>query len=1189
MSTLAKVATFGIAVGLMALLCGQMLAQGGPTGAITGTVQDPSGAVIANAAVDVVSEGTGQSVRRVATNASGSFTAPLLPVGSYTLGVSAPGFATTKFPGIEVRVTETTRVTAILKAAAKAETVTVSAEVATVDTVSAATGQALISQTITTLPLATQNFQQLLALSAGAATNVNNASTLGRGSTALTAINVNGGRDDNNNYQIEGVSASDYAFGELSYTPVPNPEAIQQFKVVTSLYDATQGRNGGGNINAVLKSGTNAFHGNLWEYFRNTVLDANDYFFNAAGLPRPVMRQNIFGGDLGGPIGRKAKLGFFYVNYQGTRQRSGQPAGTFLNTGDILPVLPTTNRGTAAYSQTLINTFFPSGLPAGVTGLDPVAVALLNAKGNQFGGGGFLIPSVPGTPGAYNGDLTLSTPGKYTDDQFVTSWDRDFRDGKDHLALRFFWSDSEIFEPFGADSLQIQTGYPPAGNNLNFPLDVPLHGRFGSISETHLFRNNLLNEFRFGVNVIGDSFHNQNPVTAAQLGITQPSGTTVPYRFQFGAYAIGGYPTSTQTALSDAFVWSDIVSWTRGPHVLKFGGEIDRTTIRRNLPVLDNGLLFFVSGANPVLPGNPVLTDFQDFLLGMPEFGEEGGGAGNHDYRIPAFSVFAQDDYRVTKTLTLNLGLRTEFIGAPYDTLCHVGNVNPALTSTGQPYVYPSCVSQFNIPGFTGSLNSAALSNEYARVLEPRIGFAYDLFGHHTTTIRSGYGIYGVREDLGAVDNLSFTAPVFPVAVPFLPGPGSLSCLFFTGQSCSNSPSVPRLGQLNGNFLPTTSLFQGFVNNVTGLPTNDTTQTAVFSGNIQGLIGLQVPLHWIVPTTQQWNLTVQHDFGRNWFLEVGYVGTKGTHLRATYDPDEGVLASSSNPVTITAQNGTKYVITQNTASNLAARAPLQPLAPTAYEAFAPVSDSHYNGLQVTVAHHFSKGLYLQSAYTFSKSIDDVSTASVAFLTRFNNQTDPLDSRGLSDFDRRHRSVTSFVYDLPFFKHSSGFVKGALSGWETSGVLTLQSGTPFTIMDSSGGTSVGPASPGTITADFAPGFSCANALNSGTLQQRIANWVNPNAFEPVPAVGPDGSTGFGNTPRNCLIGPPQKNMDFTVGKKFSLTERQSLRFTADFFNLTNHPSFAIPSLVDIESPKSVGEITQMAGNPRMIQFSLKYSF
>src|SRR5579863_8355874 len=294
----------------VAISTGILFAQGGATGAISGVVQDASGAVIANAKVTVKSEATGELLRQLTTDSSGLFTATLLPVGTYAVEVTAAGFPVTTFPGVIVRITETTRMTAVLKVNTVKQIVEVQSQVEQVNTTDATTGQSLEAQTITDLPLATRNFQQLLTLSTGASSDLNAAAQLGRGAVY---IHVNGGREDNNNYLIDGITVADYAFGELTYTPLPNPDAIQEFKVSTSLYDATQGRNGGGNINATLKSGSAKFHGDLWEYFRNTVLDANDFFLSRAGLPRPVIQQNIFGGDLGGPIGSKAKLGYFYV------------------------------------------------------------------------------------------------------------------------------------------------------------------------------------------------------------------------------------------------------------------------------------------------------------------------------------------------------------------------------------------------------------------------------------------------------------------------------------------------------------------------------------------------------------------------------------------------------------------------------------------------------------------------------------------------------------------------------------------------------------------------------------------------------------------------------------------------------------------------------------------------------------
>jgi hypothetical protein len=1157
------------------------IAQGGPTGAITGTVQDPTSLVLAGAGVKIISDATGQAVRQFTTDSSGAFTATLLPVGSYTVEVSAAGFATTKFSGIVVRITETTRMTAVLKPSALKEIVEVQSQVAGVETTAATTGESLGSTTINTLPLATRNFQQLLTLSAGASSDLNNASQLGRG---VVTIHVNGGREDNNNYLIEGISASDYAFGELTYTPLPSPDAIQEFKVSTSLYDATQGRNGGGNINAALKSGTTKFHGDLWEYLRNTSLDAQDYF-----LGKVVIKQNIFGGDFGGPVGPKAQFGFFYVNYQGTHQRSGASPGTFINNVSGIPYVPLADR------QDINAMASDCGLTSQGFSVDPVAFSLLNVKSNQFGplAGGYLFPLPtnvdPSTPCGTAVPFRVTNPGKFTDDQFTTNWDKDFRNGKDHLGVRFFWSDSETFQPFGADSFQIQTGGQPFTNNLNFPFDIPLHSRFGSITETHIFSNTLVNEFRFGINVISDKLHNEAPVTGAQIGINLPTANQDPnmYRLHFTTFDFGPYPTEQQSALSDNFVWLDTLSWTHGAHQLRFGGEIDRITLRRNLPIADNGLVFFIPVGPPTAG-----TDFQSFLAGTPLLGEGGGGLGNHDYRVPSYAWFAQDDYRIRKDLTLNLGFRNEFVGAPYDLLCHTGNTNQFLAPiTGQPFVYPKCVNKFGLTGIKGTLNQAGLNNEYATVWEPRIGFAYDVGGHHTTSIRGGYGIYAVREDLGAVDNLAISPPAYPFKVGFLPGPGSLANLF------STAFPIPPLGAPPTQaFVPVPSFFTGF-------PAGNTTVGPNFSGTVQSLIELTVPLHWVIGTTQQWNFTIQRELGRDWFMEVGYVGTKGSRLRSTYDDDQARLATLANPVVLpfdcaTGGPGTCKIV-DSTAANAPARVPYLGINSVDFEDFAPNSDSHYSALQTTLAHRFSHGLYFQGAYTYSKSIDNVSTASVAFVTRVNDQTNSRASRGLSDFDRRHRFVASAVYQLPFFSSSHGIVKAALSGWETSPVVTLQSGSPFTIYDPAGGSAYNLAS-SSSTAEFSPGFSCFNAPSRGSITSRVSNWVNPAAYSPDPSapVGTPGTieaTVYGNTPRNCIIGPHQRNMDLTMGKTFKLTEKQNLRFRADFFNLFNHPSFANPNVTNgggaVGSGPGTGAapITQVIGTPRLIQFSLKYSF
>jgi hypothetical protein len=1139
-------------------------AQGGASGAISGIVRDSSGAPIAGASITLVNEKTSEAVRTETTDSSGLFSLTLLPVGSYRIGVTAPSFAPGSVSGVIVRVTETTRVTIALAIRSVTQQVSVTAEIATIRTTDATTGESLTETTINSLPLATRNFQQLLSLSAGASSSLNSASQLGRGDVRM---NVNGGRDDNNNYQIEGINANDVTIGELSNTPLPSPDTIQEFKVSTSLYDATQGRDGGGNINAVMKTGSNDFHFDVFEYFRNTVLDANDFFLNANGQPRPVIKQNIFGGSLGGKLSPKATLGYFFINYQGTRQRSGDSPGTIISTE--IPYVPAADRGTTPQAEAnLANDF---GLTPGT--VDPVAASLLALKSNQFGGAanGFLFPLPNVAPGTAAGDVVpfaVSVPGKFTDDQFTANWDKEFRSGKDRISERFFFSNAQTFEPFGAASFPLQAGGVAHPSDLNFSLDVPLHTRFGGITETHVFSNSLVNEFRFGASVISYHFNNLTAASVSQLGIDRPTnnGTDNSYRFSFPTFDLGPNPANTTDSLSDSLSFQDTLSYTRGKHTLRVGGEYDHVSLRRNLPVADNGLVVF--------------TSFQSFLTGTPLFGDGSSGVSNHDWHIPAVSIFGADDFRVTKSLTLNLGLRAEINGAPYDKLCHFGNTDPSLLTPigGDPYFYSKCVNNLNVPGLTGTASHTTLNNDYSTVIEPRIGFAYDFGGHQTTSIRGGFGIYSVREDTGAVDNLSFSPPFQPTAVP---GgvPNSLSTLF--------AGLLPPLGSLGP--VTTPSFFTGFA--PFGCDPNSTQCFPTYSGNAINYFGLFVPRKWISPTTQQWNFTLERALGKGWVLNLGYVGTHGLHLREVSDRAQARLATPANPVIIPGVNcdGTtgasaQCTITQSTQENILARSPFQGMAPFAFEGFIPDANSHYHGLQATLVHRLGSGLYWQSAYTFSKSIDDTSTASIAFDTRLNDQNNPRASRGLSDFDHTHRFVTSFAYEIPLFKHRDDFTGRALRDWETSGVFTLQSGSPFTVIDSAGGTAYGLSSSNLVTPVFGSGFSCANAIAS---RSETAFNFNPAALQPAPQVGPD-STGYGNVGRNCFRGPSQKNIDITLGRSFKFREHQALRFNAEFFNLFNHPSFATPSVLDMENPK-LGSITSVVGTPRLIQFSLRYSY
>jgi hypothetical protein len=1189
--------------------------QGGATGAISGVVVDTSGGSISGADVQVINARTESIVRKLPTGTEGIFVATLLPPGNYIVVVNKAGFGEAKVTDIEVRVTETTSLTIALKPGAITEKMEITAQVTSVETSNAATGQSLGTATIRELPLATQNYQQLLTLSSGAQSDLNAAAQLGRGSVKLF---VNGQREDNNNFLIEGISATDYNVAQATYVPLPNPDVIQEFKVQTSLYDASQGRDGGGNVNAILKSGTREFHGDAYEFFRNDVLNANEFFLNRDGVARPDVKQNIFGGSLGGPVVRE-KLGYFFLNYQGTRQRSGDSPGTLIST--TIPSLP------AVRTQASISQAFFGNM---TTPIDPVVLKLLNFPSNQFGGStnGLLIPSSDPTTGAF----AISRPGKYTDDQFTANWDREFRSGQDKISARFFFSDSESLLPFGGGDLQESLGSTLASSvsssSLNFPFDTPVKARFLNITETHLFSPTLVNEFRFGFVHINDVLSNVAPVTATDLGIDRPTNTvtTSIYKFIFATsgFEIGPAPFADQSQDQNNTNFVDTVSWVKGTHVFRFGGEFTRVNLNKNFPQVFNGELFFTNTPD----GH---TDFQNFLLGSPQFSFGGGGLSNHQYRSNNYGVFAQDDWKMRPNLTLNLGLRTEIFGAFHDDLCHIGNLDPALANVGKfPFLYPSCVNRLKLAGLTGNANSTTFNNNYARNIGPRVGLAYDLFGHHNTTIRAGYGIYYVREDVGTADQLSFETPFLPVA--FGGGlPGCLSTYFsknapagcLPAGATSNPNGLPQAGTLDPNFVPCLNVFQGF-------PGGDTTQAANYgqasgSGcpgplNSLGIFGLTVPRHFVVPSTQQWNLTVQHSLGRQWVLEVGYVGTHSVHLRETRDALQSQNATTANPVSINSPafcNPNPCVITTNTFNNAIARSRAQGInGYSGFQLFANDAYSHYNSLQTTLSRRWGAG-YFQAAYTFAKSTDATSTGNTAFNTAFNDESTLNDSRGLSDFDRTHRLAVSYRYDLPFFKLAEGWTRKLLAGWAVSGITIFQSGAPFSVIDSGAGSGflgLGSA-PGVLTGSLASGATLSSALSSGGISKRIDGYLNPSALTPAPLLYPGQcdplnnpnfcTTGFGSLGRNTFRGPGQQNWDFSLIKNFKITERQELRFTTDFFNIWNHANFGNPAFTDVESfqcaagsancvngiltTSPFGKITSTVGTPRLVQFSLRYAF
>jgi len=1241
----------GFILGLLGGTC--VFGQGGATGAISGTVVDVSGGAVAGADVQIINSGTDVVARRLTTAADGTFEAALLPPAKYYVVVNKSGFAEAKAINIEVRITETTRLSIPLKPGTITEKVEISARVTTVETTNATTGQTIGEETVRDLPLATQNYQQLLSLSTGVQSELNQSTQLGRGTTK---IYVNGQREDNNNYLIEGISATDYNVAQNYYVPLPNPDVIQEFKVQTSLYDASQGRNGGGNVNAILKSGTREVHGDVYEFFRNDALNANEYFHNATGQPRPPVKQNLFGGSLGGPAG-KEKFGYFFVNYQGTRQRSALSPGTQINNPG-LPVLPTTRDATS-----IADAFSTATAPLTANMIDPLIVKLFQAQGNAsghglFGDSNFLIPTVPGAQANLdpNKDAYVTAPfvfskaGKYTDDQFTANWDKEFNDSKDKLGVRFFFSNSETTLPFGAGGLQASLGgtlqSSISATDLDFPFDIPVTARFLSINETHLFAPTLVNDFRFGYVRMKYSLLNQPPITATDLGIDRPSNniTQSIYKFTFetSGFQIGPTPPADQFQTQNNFNFVDTLSWVKGAHDIRFGGEYTRVNLDKLFPQTFNGQIFF----NNTVGGG--YTDWQNFLQGIAAFSFGGGGVYNHNYHTNIFGFFTQDDWKITRSLTLNLGARVDINGAFYDDACHIGNIDENLAAQNKyPMVYGGCANGLKVPGLAGKGNDSTFNNEYATGFAPRVGLAYDLGGHNKTTIRAGYGIYYVREDVGTADQLSFQAPYLPIVFGALP-PGCLSVFFSNANpfpaNCipSNAPpgtttnfnALPNAKTLDPNFVPCQAAFLGFPRlDGTPGPGGDTAQAGQFgcAGGSPGVIPtpflftLAVPRRFVTPSTQQWNLTVQRDLGKNWVLEVGYVGTHTIHLRETRTNLPAKLASPTNAITVTDVNGNPYQITENTVNNGPLRSPIPAInGYGGFQIFDNSAYAHYHALQTTVSRRWAHG-YFQAAYTWSRSTDVNSSGNTALNTAYNDESNLRSGYGPSDFDRTHRFVVSYRYDLPFFTSGNGWKKTAFGDWSISGITVVQSGTPFTVTDSAAGTAfLAPGYTPTLSGSLVSGATPNGSYTHGDIHNRLDGYLNPANFATAQFLYPNDplnpnttcnpvtnanfcTTFFGNLGRNTFRGPYQQNWDFSLLKNFRLTERFSLRFATDFFNIWNHASFANPAVNDVETivtcipgtagcqsnglsvNSPFGKIISTVGTPRVIQFSLRLAF
>jgi hypothetical protein len=1122
-------------------------AQTQTTGRIAGTVRDAQGAVIVGAEVVVENPATADE-RAAMSDSTGNYSVPLLPPANYDLKIQAKGFASAIFHNLSVGLSETTNVNAILQVAQTSFEVNVTDAAPLLRGDSSELSTTLDSRSLTEMPLPTRNFLQLLTLAPGVTAPLTNNSAIGRNSPN---VSVNGSRVTQNSYQVNGVDANDISLHVLDNVAVPAPESISQVNVQTSLYDASVAGTGG-SVQVVTKSGSNSLHGGAYEYFRNEAFNANDANLNAVAEGRPVMRRNVYGAMLGGPI-RKNKA-FFFVSYQGTREANGATDQSLYKS--VLIASGLTNDRSAT---TLMNSFK-------VASIDPISLKLLNLK---LPNGRFLIP----TPQTGSGRVTGTALSTYREQQFNTNLD--YRAGsRDSLTGKFFFAHAPLFSALAGSNFGVPASLPGFGTQLE------IDNRVLSQQEIHTFSPRAVNEARFGYSFLRHDELPQESVNDSAIGIQRSTARQYPGlplivmgRDQGGASI--GTSDITYRGSTRSLSFADVLSLQRGKQNFRAGGEIRQSEWRAQAAVFSYGEIDFPTFRD-FLIGNTGASQFPDGTFG---FAHLGTGLTHRDFVTTDYHLFIQDDWRVASKFTVTLGLRYELDPPPYESQGRIGGFDPALyrprlevDSNGFPVGPPAggiieagnALPQYSLPGVL-RVGKRIIKSVDPNNFGPRVGLAWSPFSSGRLAVRAGYGIFFSRPSF------------FYLALEYFDPP------FFLASDTSGQP---------------------FGNPFAAAPP-DSKFPLIQPGSF--IDSWSIDRNARTPYTQQFNTSVQYELLRNTRLQVAYAGSRGLKLFRGVAENQAPIASLKHPIT---NMVTGQVITDNTIENAPLRAPMQGVSTGFFTLNQSTAQSTYHSFQTTLNRRFSRGLEFSASYTFSRSIDNASNPgggansngsldrSGGFDTAnvWGNQLNPRANRGASDFDRTHYFVLSYVWDVPkpAFARASGATGLLFSNWRLSGIGIAMSGLPVDIFDPAGGFLYGLFG---ARPNWEPGANRKSAMNhippgysfnpAAFMQATVQSGQPiPSAHDPTALAG-DLGTDIGNVGRNVLRGPSQSNIDFCVSKRFSLSESKDLELDADFFNAFNHPNRANP-VSDI-STADFGKILSFSSSPRMIQLSVKFNF
>ena len=1197
-------------------------------GGITGTVTDPSGSGVPDVTVAARNTATNLTVT-AHTQGSGSYSISNLPAGIYELTFTKQGFETESHSQILVNGDRTTTVDGNLKVGEVATKVDV-VGTPLMNQTDTTTGYVVDTSTIENTPLGTGSFTQLAIMSPGVHADFLGGAGANSG-LGNQAIFANGQRDTSNSFSLNGISTNNLfngnttsEVGEDRFTfnigesfgaggqiqtstsvygaigqalPTPPPEAIQEIAVNSAMYDASQGSNSGAHISVLTKSGTNGLHGEVYEKFQNSDMNAEPFFYNASPVLAPIfLNRNQFGATLGGPI-KKNKL-FYFLSYQGVRI-----ADSTDSTKEVtVPLTLTDDRSTQGIINTIQGAY---GKTLAASQLSSQALSLLQAKSPN---GQYLFPSAQITNSALatqlGYDAVVQGPNAQSNvDQGIANVDYEISD-KDRLGIKYYVQTDPTSNPFGA-----------AGVLLGFPQQLSSGADVISLDNTVILTPSLTWQQRAGFTRMRAYSNTSQSYTPGQFGISLPGGSTAFPQMEIseddptlGNELQFGPSTSFGNAgmFQNQWEYGSTLSWVKGRHTLQFGVSWDHT----QLNIINNN-------TNTDVIEFKTFETFAEGELRSGNYSSAFTGSASRYYRSDTVGAFVNDNYKVLNNLTVTLGLRWDFDGPLSEKYGKLTAFNPSL------YSYDSATdtilnSGLEIAGNNPNDGTPGASDTLMKQRQwgfaPRVGLAWNPIPK--LTVRTGFGMYYDRGEfftyLSPPAGAGFNGPFgVTLAPPFVSPEFAASGATLANPFGSQLPPAPA-----GSAAAFTALLPNIAQTISGdYPGGNRFGPFVFGG---------YDINNKLPYTENWTFDLQYAAANDWLFSAGYVGNHGQHEILPIPFNEPLLATPGHPV-----NGQIYSYGGTNTTYL----DLEPISTGEYSGNAPIrvpyigydmnsvlyeaeGVSNYDALQLQVRKRYSNGLQLTASYTRSHSLDEQSGLGL-FLTG-NNPDTPRTSYASSDFDRPNVFLINYTYTIP--KLTSNKVLGAaINGWIIGGQTVAQSGEPYSMYDYSGsvgslyfGTDIEISNP---ILPLKPGVTAGQATLQGTtgvnpgkpvvnISDFYPQFVQPGTFGVPPCEAGVGcdiyESNFSNTGRNLFRGPFGVRFDMSLGKEFVLNERFRLRFNFDAFNVFNHPDFDAPdnfaqyfegySPPPLATPLgSAGYIQHTIGSSRFLQLSLHLIF